>query len=111
MGEDCDNNWGVWLVHEQGQRASMNQRIGLNSEFADGHSDRGFTALKDLFRAQYPNELNLHCILPNGSEANLKAAILATNGDFSGLMVAAGSYVVGSNSPLAVMTTSDFNPG
>jgi len=36
---------------------------------------------------------------------------MSTNGDFSNLLVAAGCYVVGNNSPLAVMTSSDFNPG
>ena len=71
--------------------------------------DNSLTIFGDQVRKDLNGQFLLEKVTPNGSDANLYAVNVLTNGDNNGCLVAAGSYVAGDGGPLAPWTTSTFD--
>ena len=101
MADDLANGWGTGLCIPP--RTSRNPKaISTETDNSD------FQLLKQEIRGTFNGEFHLMKVTPCGSDANLMACVKSTDGDLSRTLVAAGSYVAGTEFGLQNWSTSDF---
>ena len=98
------NNWGCTLVFDRSFRGSKR-----SSEAMESMGDNSLTIFADVVRKDLGSAFLLEKVTPNGSDANLYAVNVLTNGDNNGCLIASGSYVAGDGGPLAPWTSSTFD--
>ena len=101
MADDLANGWGTGLCIPP--RTSRSPQA-----FSTETDNTDFQLLKQEIRGTFNGEFHLVKVTPCGSDANLFACVKSTGGDLSRTLVAAGSYVAGTEFGLQNWSTSDF---
>jgi len=104
MADDLANDWGTSITLLPGEASSRHAgrcRVNIREQ-----SD--CRLLRDEVYSTFGGNFQLEKVSQSGSDAQLHAIFQATGGDVNSCMVAAGSYVSGSNGGLQNWSTSDF---
>ena len=105
MGNNYSNDWGKTLCIHSNACWSQSSNILFN-----GQLDGSFMQFSNLINKTFRGKNQLQTVCQNGSDANLAAINYATDTNCEQLLVACGCYVAGSNSSIAFLSTSTFNP-
>jgi hypothetical protein len=102
MGDNCANYWGCSLADIN--TSQLRRSFGTSN--GDNHLHNTF---KQEIAATFNRKFSITCISTCGSEANLHAVVMVTDGDTNRCLIAAGSYVAGNSGPLQTWSTSEFS--
>ena len=102
MSDDLANNWATELCFGKNRKEQMSFEHPLSEDYTNTLFNFDIRRVTDGF-------FKLHSVSHCGSDANMTAMMDAAGGDLSNAYVAIGSYVSGTDNPIAAYSTSQFD--